>query len=1223
MRGICRDRSAAATRRHWLRTWLAACLLTSLLAGLLSAPAVAEVPETPRLRILGVSQGLPSSDIKALARDRAGYVWIGTADGLARYDGVGTEVWRHDPGDAQSLPGNLVQALHVDSADRIWIAVEDAGLSWLDPDRSRLRHLRRAQHPQMRSEDIWAMAERDGMLWFGTFGGGVHRLRLADIDAIEVRDAAADGEDAAPAAQPRIEHVASMEQGGLPSNTILELAFDDAGVLWVATDKGLAGIAPDGRVLPSPLPESAASALVFSVRNLSDGLWVGTAEGVFHRPRHGQWRQPAWSAMFERPNALLGIARGADGRHWLASQRGLWRAGDGESAPVPVNLGGPGIRRAMTSLLLEDSGALWVPVYGAGLGYLRSDWQRLAQFSQQPMGLRGEMYQALAAAHDGGVWLAGYNGEVERLDRAGTLHLLGPHLRQRLAGTRFTAVLEDAKGRLWLGHRTGLLRVGEDGAVTEWRVDSDIDPTPRGLLGHLRADGQGGIWLVTAGGGVQRRDGNGQLLLDLRAGEESGLGMADVEAAVVDADDALWLGTSDGVLHLPPGAQRFAAVPVMGDERVFALDFDRQGGLWLQRMSGLSHYRRGGGGWQLIERVGIEDGLPALGAGGMAVDADGKVWLSTTRGLYGWNPVSRLMQRFSVHDGLASQEFVDRALALSTDGMLVAASNEGSVALLDTTMAAAPARHPSLRIDAAWVRRDGQWQSLATSSGLELAPGEHELRVQGRLLAFDDPSANRYWSLLEGHDKEWTAHFGDAQRVYAGLSPGRYLLRLRAVDAAGNPSVEQQLPVRVHPPWWATWWARSLWLLLAAAVVWQLADAYRQRLRRRHELQLAEQQRRMAEQASLAKTRFLANLGHEVRTPMTGVLGMSELLLDSDLDGRQRGHVQAIVRAGEHLLRLVNDALDLAKVEAGKLELRPEPFDLHALLHQLIDMSAPLADRRGLRFAERIDPATPRQVLGDCTRIEQILLNLLGNAIKFTEQGHVLLEVTPLADSVVRFTVTDTGPGISHEQQQRLFHRFEQAEGASTSARYGGSGLGLAISQELAAAMGGRILVDSSPGQGASFHVELPLPLAEAAPPPSVPASSPEAVDPGAPLQLLLVEDDATVAEVLAGLLRAQGHRVVHAAHGLAALGEFAQGTFDMALLDLDLPGMDGFALARQLRAQGFAGPLLAITARADAEAEPLARDAGFDAFVRKPVTGAMLASEIAALRPRLPAGVG
>ena len=283
----------------------------------------------------------------------------------------------------------------------------------------------------------------------------------------------------------------------------------------------------------------------------------------------------------------------------------------------------------------------------------------------------------------------------------------------------------------------------------------------------------------------------------------------------------------------------------------------------------------------------------------------------------------------------------------------------------------------------------------------------------------------------------------------------------------------------------------------------------------------------------------------------------------------------------------------------------------------VVALMGPVAGKRGLAFHDGIAAGVPRVVRGDPLRLRQILLNLLGNAIKFTEAGHVSLHALPLAPQGLRLTVGDTGPGINAEQQMRLFRRFEQAEGAQTTSRYGGSGLGLAICQELAVAMGGRIEVESAPGKGTRFSVDLPALHASTGEPVQAPAPPVGTLTQVRPLDILLVEDDATVADVVAGLLHARGHRVLHAPHGLAALTEVAGTAFDLAFLDLDLPGLDGMALAQQLRLRGVTMPLIALTARTDAEAEPLARQAGFDDFIRKPVTGDMLAMAIALLLER------
>ncbi|MCC8535904.1 response regulator, partial [Xanthomonas codiaei] len=273
---------------------------------------------------------------------------------------------------------------------------------------------------------------------------------------------------------------------------------------------------------------------------------------------------------------------------------------------------------------------------------------------------------------------------------------------------------------------------------------------------------------------------------------------------------------------------------------------------------------------------------------------------------------------------------------------------------------------------------------------------------------------------------------------------------------------------------------------------------------------------------------------------------------------------------------------------------------------------------RGLRFSLEVGLLGDITASGDPTRIRQILLNLLSNAIKFTERGVVGLKLTTLGSyQGLRFEVADTGPGINADQKARLFQRFEQGDGAKTTSRYGGSGLGLAICQELALAMGGHIEVISRLGAGTRFIVDLPLRWVNSSAPLAEAAQTATAL---APQRILLVEDDPTIAEVIVGLLRSQGHSVVHAPHGLAALTEAADNSFDVALLDLDLPGLDGFALARQLRVFGYEMPLIAVTARSDEAAEPAAQQAGFDSFLRKPLTGDMLADIIAeALRKAEP----
>jgi ligand-binding sensor domain-containing protein/CheY-like chemotaxis protein len=1165
-------------RFRWI-TWLALLVCACALAG---------VPERPRFRVAGPAQGLPSTEIKALARDAGGYLWIATADGLARYDGIDMRVWRHDPHDPAGLPGNNVQALVFDARDRAWIATEGGGISVLDARRARFTQYRKVTHPQLGSDDIWALARQGDVVWAGTYEGGLTR-----IDA-----------------EGRMQRY-TQAKDGLPSDTVLSLAVDDAGVLWVGTDKGLArqrGTRFDTVLLPG----AEGPPMLYSLSQQSDGLWAGTSLGIW-RHAQGRWSQPDWSSMFQRPNAMMSVVTDRHGDHWIGSQRGFWRHRGG-SAPHPVITGGLNIPRVIHALLMELDGALWVPVAGRGLGYLHADWRQAARFQGEGDGLRGAMYRAVGRARDGGAWLGGMNGVVEHLAREGKTQPLDADALARLQDTRSSSIIEDDGGSLWVGHRSGLIRIAADGVIDAWGTDDSIAPVPSGQINHVSLAPDDTLWLVGLGGGVQQRDpASGRILRDIPAGDAGGLDAADIDGMVIAPSGEPWVAGEGGVLRFDVTEGRFQGVQAIGGERVHALAFDGPNRLWVQRLSGLEQYQRGAGGWRSIARIESRHGMPAVAAAGLFVDRRHRIWVTTSRGLYRWEPARRNLRRIGMQDGISNEEYLDRAALLRSDGVLVAATADGSLILVDT-MAPDPApSHPSLRFDGIAVRREGEWRELPLDDSISLDREDRELRIRARLLVFDDPPENRYWSRLDGFERDWVALGASGERVFTGLAPGHYTLRMRAQDAAGNAASEQRLVFIVPPPWWRTGWAlagfAALLLLALAALAW----AYRERLRRRHAWQLAEQRQAMAEQASEAKSRFLATLGHEVRTPMTGVLGMSELLQGTTLDPRQRSHVDAIRRAGEHLLRLVNDALDLARIEAGKLQLGNADFALHPLLDEVAALMAPVAERKGLAFIDGIAGDAPVALHGDRTRVQQILLNLVGNAVKFTDSGHVALETFALAPRGVRFVVADTGPGLDAEQQARLFRRFEQADGARTATRYGGSGLGLSISQELAAAMGGRIAIESAPGIGTRFIVELPLPHADSGDP-AAPVQASIDANARKALALLLVEDDRIVAEAISGLLQAQGHAVAHAGHGLAALTEVATRRFDAALLDLDLPGMDGLALARMLRAQGHGFPLLAVTARSDGDAEAQAKAAGFNGFLRKPVTGAMLAQAMASL---------
>ncbi|MDQ2762087.1 MAG: ATP-binding protein, partial [Pseudomonadota bacterium] len=364
-----------------------------------------------------------------------------------------------------------------------------------------------------------------------------------------------------------------------------------------------------------------------------------------------------------------------------------------------------------------------------------------------------------------------------------------------------------------------------------------------------------------------------------------------------------------------------------------------------------------------------------------------------------------------------------------------------------------------------------------------------------------------------------------------------------------------------------------------------------------------------AEQANQAKSRFLAGMSHELRTPLNGILGYAQLLhLEGGLNTGQTARVDAMLGAGQHLLQMITRVLDLSEIESEHVEIRAVDVDVQAVSQACLDLMRPAADAKGLRLSLAAAPATPRKLLTDSTRLRQVLLNLLGNAVKFTAQGSIALRLRPLAgDFVLRIEVADTGVGIPVDQRQRLFRDFERLDNEATRT-VEGAGLGLALSARLAALMGGRLGHDDNPGGGSVFWLELPLNApARAGLDPTPAAHEPAAQTTFAPLRGLhaLVVDDAIMnREIASAFLRAAGCDVTCAEGGAEAVSAAAGTDFDVVLMDVRMPGMDGLEATRRIRVlQGARGqvPIVALTAQAFTDQVAECRKAGMDSHLAKP----------------------
>lgn len=1161
-------------------------MLSALMLHALLAAASASPPAwvDPSFRNYGMAEGLPSSNIDALAEDGEGYVWIATESGLARYDGNRFRVWRHDPRDAHSLSAMPLATLMVDAEGQLWGGSRD-GLVRYDPARENFIHWRHdpGDPASPGSDDVTALARLGkGQLWVGHFDVGLDRMRPDGRGFDHF-------------------HHDPADPASLASDTVYSLLADNDGTLWIGTGHGLDQRAPDGKISHIVFdraddPARDKPLRIYQLARVSGKLYIGSDRGLYELAPGTPKAVPVAPDVL--PHKLIySLTADAQNQLWIGTNDGLYmQAADGGYRRVEAR---PLLRQGLPNgfiaqMLRDHEGGMWIGTLN-GLAYLSPQWtdfQYIAHIPENPDSIVPGAYHAVATAGNDHVWIAGTNGAIDRLDLAsGKVRHLAFQIPQ---GRGANCIAEDKRGRLWIASASG-----------NFVLDGDKATELKAPMAERIVFGDDGTAYWQTDDGVLAYDPDTFKARPLAFDERA------KDVAINDMrlhDHALWLATSAGVMRWAPGDARATVVDGVKAVAYSAMDV-RDGHAWLLDDENLYDYRLEGQRAVLVSTFTIYRQRTLSDILSMRADGLGRIWFFSRSGLWRYDPASGNVREQGLAQGLPEGQFTNVSNAETPDGRVLAATNSGIAAFVPETIHEL-SREPRVRLEGGNVRRQGEVLQLASAEQpWQLDWNDRDLTLTARALTYMAPERTRYRFLLDGLDSGWVETGVRGDRTFTQLPGGDYSLH---VQAAGPDGIWGELPapLRIHvdsPPW-LRWWA---WLGYAALLVLLFAAllaAMRRRQAQRHRLELITQEHQMAQSANLAKTEFLAELGHEIRTPMTGVLGMAELLLSRPLEATERGYVQTIRNSGEVLLTLVNDALDLARIEAGRLQLAPAPFDPRALLHDVAELQRGKAVGKGLALRVAIDDDVPAKVLGDAVRIKQILLNLSSNALKFTERGEVCLALTAKADGL-RFTVSDTGPGIATADQAKLFQRYQQLDSPQ---RGSGSGLGLAICRELTTLMHGTITLDSATGRGSEFCVVLPLPaIAKGSETTRVLRT-----DQGPRWRLLLLEDEPTVAAVIVGLLEVQGHVVEHAPNGLKAMELLEGGRFDAALVDLDLPALDGFQWARLVRSResGQRLPMIAITARSGGDEEAQAQAAGMDGFLRKPLQGEQLAQALAAL---------
>jgi signal transduction histidine kinase/ligand-binding sensor domain-containing protein/DNA-binding response OmpR family regulator len=1154
------------------------------------------------------NSGLSSPIVSYIIQDKTGYLWFGTYGGLDRFDGIRFRSYKHIPGDSLSLNNGVIRCLLEDHKGNIWVGTSD-GLDKFNTVTETFLHYLVKESIIAVTEDengfIW-VATRKELLRLNPSDGYIKPFRhdknnpssLSNNQVFSIftdkkmnvwvgTNSGIDKYDRS--TESFIHYWQNPEQstyvvGGVNKYAVLSFLEDESGIIWAGTFGGLLQFNPEKKEYvfyqnEQGNPNSLSYHIVSALCEDGDNLWIGTSVGL---------------NLFSKKTKKIR----------------QFHHDDNVSSSICSN--------QINFLLKEKSGTIWIATEGGGVDkinrttypfkqYSINSWRKIKRFSAAPIG-------GMDRSRDGSIWIAtpttllNFNPESERFKD----YNLNKNIR---------IVKEDPEGNLWMGINLssgrGFQKMDKSGSLIDVTDSSGKKNTD--LVNCIINDEDSSLWVVTINENsllkVNRYSNKYSVILKLKQ---------QIYSICKGRDGFIWLGTKEnGLLCFDP-LHNIIIKQILSDiqnpeslsgNTILDIYQDEDGIFWLGTNFGLNKFDPLR---QKFIYFSEKDGLPHNWVYKIFPDKSGNLWLSTHNGVSKFNPADETFINYDVLQGLTA---ADKAGVGCQDknGEIYLDSHGGLTRFDPENVNINSFKPPVVITNISVADKD-----IPFRSRLELNYDNNDIIFEFAALSYVRPNKNLYKYMLVGADKKWVSAGNIRRASYRNLQPGNYSF---IVHGSNNDGVWNEtgasVIIIIYPPWWNTWWAYVMYAASFVFVIISLTRFYLNRERLKQKLQLEEKHAEKIEELSKLKVNFFTNISHEFRTPLTLILGPVKQIAEKLNDEEMREGLNVVHRNARKLLDLVNQLLDISKLESGVMKLQVSPMEINSFINSIIYSFTPYADRKQISLKYFPLPENILVYL-DGEKAEKVINNILSNAFKFTPSGGKIDVETYKSDAFIEVAVTDNGIGIPKEKVNRIFDRFYQLDSSLKKAQEG-SGIGLALSKELIELHKGNITVESEDGKGSRFTVRFPIgkeyftreEIVEQVEPSeskeflnltySVKIQEKNLIDfssdlPAQDKLLLIIEDNFEVRSYIKSILQNQ-YSIIEAADGQEGWNLSTNKIPDIIISDIMMPKMDGYELCRRIKTDERTShiPIILLTAKAGSRDKIEGFETGADDYIMKP----------------------